>query len=191
MAVQKAKMVRATGFQPAEDADRRRDARGPHRLEACDPLPAAAPVPRALSVLSAPPMPKALPVPSAMPVPSAPPMPSALPIFSREKLLDQLDGDEMLMQRMITLFHENTPRLLNDIRGSIARRGSSDLARSAHGLLSSLGAFGAGDAHQLTQQLEAQAREENYEHAERTFAALERETAEIHATLATFTPARV
>ena len=93
------------------------------------------------------------------------------------------------MQRMIALFQENTPHLLDDIRGSIARRGSSDLARSAHGLLSSLGAFGAHDARQLTQQLETQALEENYEHTARTFAALERETAEIHVALAAFTPA--
>ena len=81
--------------------------------------------------------------------------------------------------------------LLIGIRGSIARRGSGDLARSAHGLLSSLGSFGADNARRLTEQLDAQAREENYEHTERTLAALEREAAEIHATLATFTPARV
>jgi signal transduction histidine kinase/CheY-like chemotaxis protein len=113
-----------------------------------------------------------------------------LPIFSRQKLLDQLDGDEALMQRMITLFHENTPRLLDEIRGSVARRGATDLARSAHALLSSLGAFGANDARHLTQQLETQALDENYEYTDRTFAALEREAAEIHAALAAFTPAR-
>jgi PAS domain S-box-containing protein len=113
----------------------------------------------------------------------------ALPVFSREKLLDELDGDEALMLRMFALFHENTPRLLDDIRGSIARRDGTDLARSAHALLSSLGAFGANKAHRLTQQLETQAHEENYEHTDRTFAALERETAAIHAALAAFTPA--
>jgi PAS domain S-box-containing protein len=114
----------------------------------------------------------------------------ALPVFSREKLLDELDGDEALMQRMIALFHENTPRLLDDIRGSIARRGSSDLARSAHALLSSLGAFGANNARHLTLRLETQAEHEDYEHTDQTFAALERETAEIHTALATFTPAQ-
>ena len=113
----------------------------------------------------------------------------ALPIFSREKLLDELDGDEALMQRMIALFHQNTPRLLEDIRGSIARHGAIDLARSAHALLSSLGAFGANDARHLTQELLAHAHDENYEHTDRTFAALERETAEIHAALAAFAPA--
>jgi hypothetical protein len=56
--------------------------------------------------------------------------PKELPIFSRKKLLDELDGDEMLMRRMILLFQESTPRLLEDIRGSIARHASGDLARS-------------------------------------------------------------
>jgi HPt (histidine-containing phosphotransfer) domain-containing protein len=113
-----------------------------------------------------------------------------LPIFSREKLLDEFDGDETLMRRTIALFHENTPGLLDDIRGSIGRRSVGDLARSAHALRGSLGVFGARDAHQLTLQLEAQAPQEDYEKIERTFAALERGTAEIHSALAAFTTAR-
>jgi PAS domain S-box-containing protein len=119
-----------------------------------------------------------------MPPPTAPP----LPIFTREKLLDELDGDEVLLQQMIALFHENTPHLLEDIRGSIARRSSRDLGRSAHALLSSLGTFGAHDAHHLTEQLEADARLGNYKDTDRTFAALERGTHAIHAALAAFAP---
>ena len=114
------------------------------------------------------------------------PAPRALPVFSREKLLDRLDDDEALMRRMIGLFHTNTPHLLEDIRSSIARRGARDLARSAHALMSSLGAFGADGAHSLTRQLETQAEEENFEHTDSTFAALERETADVDAALATF-----
>jgi HPt (histidine-containing phosphotransfer) domain-containing protein len=129
------------------------------------------------------------PSPSTPDITNADKNPSALPIFTREKLLDQLDGDEELMQRLVAIFQENTPRLLEEIRGSIARRGSRDLARSAHALLSSLGAVGANDAHQLTRQLEAQALEEDYTETERTFAALEQETAEIHTALAAFTSA--
>src|SRR5690606_37682872 len=41
------------------------------------------------------------PVPEAAPKPQ----PGSLPIHSRERLLDELDGDEELMERMITLFH--------------------------------------------------------------------------------------
>jgi len=113
----------------------------------------------------------------------------AFPIFAREKLMDELDGDEDLMRQMIALFHENTPRLLDDIRSAIARHSADELARSAHALLSSLGVFGAHDARRLTQQLEAQASQENYENTDQTFAALERGTAEIYTALAAFTAA--
>jgi PAS domain S-box-containing protein len=110
--------------------------------------------------------------------------PETPPIFSREKLLELLDGDEILMRRMIALFHENAPRLLDDIRGSIARRASGDLARSAHALRNSLGTFGAQDAHRLTLQLETQAHQGDYENTDRIFAALVHGTAEIQAALA-------
>jgi signal transduction histidine kinase/CheY-like chemotaxis protein/HPt (histidine-containing phosphotransfer) domain-containing protein len=113
-----------------------------------------------------------------------------LSLYSREELLQQCDGDDKLMGRLIALFHENTPRLLDDIRDSIARRGSSNLGRSAHTLLSSLGAFGANDARRLTEQLLAQAHNEDYENTDGTFAALERRTAEIHLALDAFTAVR-
>jgi HPt (histidine-containing phosphotransfer) domain-containing protein len=80
-----------------------------------------------------------------------------------------------------------SPHRLDDIRDSIARRGARDLAHSTHALLSFLGAFGAHDASHLTQQFEAQGREENC-HTDETFAALEKETAGIHLALAAFTP---
>jgi PAS domain S-box-containing protein len=112
------------------------------------------------------------------------PSPKELPVFSRKELLDELDGDEILMRRMISLFQESTPRLLDDIRGSIARRASGDLARSAHALRSSLGTFGAHEAHRLTLQLETQADQNDYEEMDRIFSALARGTAEIQAALA-------
>ena len=116
------------------------------------------------------------------------PMPScldtALSIYSREKLLDDFDGDEQLLQRMIQLFHENTPRLLDDIRDALTRRRASELSHAAHALLSSLGVFGAKRAHQLTLLLETPTADESYEHHDRTFEALQREVAEIYPALA-------
>ena len=54
---------------------------------------------------------------------------TAQPIFGLNKLLDNLDGDEILMQRIVRLFHENTPRLLASVRGAIAEpRFSRDCA---------------------------------------------------------------
>jgi hypothetical protein len=51
-----------------------------------------------------------------------------------------------------------------------------------------LGVFGANEAGHIARLLETQAQEENYEHTDRTFAALERETDTIYAALAAFTP---
>jgi len=114
----------------------------------------------------------------------------ALPTFSREKLLDELDGDEALMGRMIVLFHENVLRIIGDIRGSIERRNAADLSFAAHSLISYLGVFGAHDALRLARQLEAQTDFEDNKHIDLTFAALEHSTADIYATLASFTAAR-
>ncbi|HMJ07112.1 MAG TPA: ATP-binding protein [Chthoniobacterales bacterium] len=108
------------------------------------------------------------------------------PVFSRAKLLDDLDGNETILQRMALLFGQNTPRQLDDLRSALAHRSSADLARSAHTLLGSLGVFGATQAHHLTQQLETQALLENYDEAARTFAALEHETEHVAAAIREF-----
>jgi CheY-like chemotaxis protein len=108
--------------------------------------------------------------------------------FDRATLLDQFDGDEHLLQRMVAIFHTNTPRMLAELRDSIVRRSSEDVARTAHTLLSSMGAFGAQDALHLTRQLETRARQNDYESIDRTFAALERETAKLYLSLSSFTP---
>ena len=110
-------------------------------------------------------------------------------IFSREMLLDQVDGDEIVMRRMIGIFAEDTPRLLDDIRAAIARRGPDELSRAAHALLSSLGAVGAEHAHHLTQELETHAHDQDYEQIHRTFAALQRDVVEIQHALAAFAAA--
>jgi signal transduction histidine kinase/CheY-like chemotaxis protein/HPt (histidine-containing phosphotransfer) domain-containing protein len=112
-----------------------------------------------------------------------------LPTFDREELLEQFDGSEALLQKVIALVHENLPSMLDDLRASASRRNGGDLARSAHALLGSLGLLGAHRAQRLTQQLESQGLEENYEHTDRTLANLECETAEIHATLSAFAAA--
>ena len=110
----------------------------------------------------------------------------APPILGREKLLDDLDGDQDLMRRMVALFQRNTPHLLDDMRSAIALGSSADLAHSAHALLSSLGVFGATEARRLAHQLETHARAENFVETSRTFADLERETQKLHIAIEAF-----
>lgn len=109
-----------------------------------------------------------------------------LPVFTRQVLLDQVEGDEDVMERMIVLFQEKTPRLLADLGSAIKRRGFADLSFSAHALLGSYGAFGAHDAQLLAEQIEVQAQSGDYEEVGRTFAELKRETTGIQVALAAF-----
>jgi len=113
-------------------------------------------------------------------VPVAPP---TLPILSREELLDQLDDDEALLQRMIALFQSNTPRLMADLQATIVRENRVGLARAAHALLSSFGAFGATRAHELGRRLEAFGPQEAFPRAAATYVELEAETKRISAAL--------
>jgi PAS domain S-box-containing protein len=104
-------------------------------------------------------------------------------IFARATLLDQLDNDEALLQQMLTLFADNTPLLLDELSGSIARRNRGELASSTHKLLSSLGAFGAVRGRELTLRLEELGRSERWMDADAVFGELERESAWIAQTL--------
>ena len=109
------------------------------------------------------------------PRPSAEAPPARMfPIFSRQTLLEKLDGDEALMGRLIGLYHVNTPRLLDEIRTAVADGSGTDIEFGAHALRSYLGIFGAFDASSLAGQLEAQGSRNDIETAGRTFAALER-----------------
>ena len=101
---------------------------------------------------------------------------AAASIFTREKLMDQFDGDPTLMRKLIALFHENAPNLLEEMRRSIAQGMPDDLACSAHTFLGSLGVFGATRARRLTLQLEEQGRSETLEGSIATLGELERET---------------
>jgi PAS domain S-box-containing protein len=112
----------------------------------------------------------------------------ALPLFSLDTFLDQMDGDEELTGRLIGLLRESMPRILNDIRDSIARRNAADLAFAAHSLVSCLGVFGPQAICHPIRELETQAHQQDFEHTGRTFAALERGVAEIHAALERFHP---
>jgi len=109
-----------------------------------------------------------------------------LPIFSLQPFLDQVDGDEDLTARLITLFQECLPRLRDDIRASVARRNAPDLAFAAHSLLSCLGIFGAYAVCDLCRELETQAHQLDYQHTDLTFAALDRGIAEVIAVVDCF-----
>ncbi len=97
-------------------------------------------------------------------------------LASREKLLEDCDGDEELLASLLALYQQNTPGLLEDIRRAIARNAAGELALAAHAILSSLGVVGAGEAWRLARLLEACGNRGNLGQATALLQELERET---------------
>jgi PAS domain S-box-containing protein len=108
----------------------------------------------------------------------------ASPTFSRAILLDNLDGDTALLDRVTTLFKQNTPTYLNQMRHAITQRDGLALEKSAHTLLSSLGIFGAHRASDITRTLQVTGQLQNFEEAGERFTELENETDRIYAAMA-------
>jgi HPt (histidine-containing phosphotransfer) domain-containing protein len=85
-------------------------------------------------------------------------------------MLKHLDDDEERLQKLIELFTENTPQIMESIRAAITRHNSAGLEKAAHKLLSSLGAFGAAHARDLASGLEKQGERKDFKGADEKFA---------------------
>jgi PAS domain S-box-containing protein len=108
----------------------------------------------------------------------------ASPLFSRAVLLDNLDGDTALLDRVMALFKQNTPAYLDQMRHAISQHDGVALERSAHTLLGSLGIFGANRARDITMSLQVTGQLQNFKDARERFTELENETDRIYASMA-------
>ncbi|HEV2842756.1 MAG TPA: ATP-binding protein [Chthoniobacterales bacterium] len=106
------------------------------------------------------------------------------PPFSRATLLDNLDGDMELLDRVTTLFKENTPEYLARMGQAIAQRDGLALEKSVHILLSSLVVFGADRARDIARTLQLTGQLENFDEAAKRYVELKNETDRIYAALA-------
>src|SRR5207249_1728103 len=93
--------------------------------------------------------------------------------FNRSRALDQVEGDEALLQRMIGVFSRQAPRLLHELAGSIAQRNAPALERAAHKLKSSVGNFAAERAFEAAFRLERIARGGDLTEAEEAYRQLD------------------
>jgi HPt (histidine-containing phosphotransfer) domain-containing protein len=93
------------------------------------------------------------------------------------------------MRELVSIFHDNTPQIVQAIGEAVEKRDASALAAHAHKLLSSLGAFGAGRARTLALRLEKHGQESDFGGAKERFTELEQETDEIYVALADFVSA--
>ncbi|MEY2496189.1 MAG: hypothetical protein QOJ45_2681 [Verrucomicrobiota bacterium] len=104
--------------------------------------------------------------------------------YNREQLLSQCDGDEALMAELVSIFHDNTPQILQAVDEAVEKGDAPALAAQAHKLLSSLGVFGAGRARALALRLEKHAEENDFGGAKERVTELERETHKIYTAFA-------
>ncbi|HYJ06351.1 MAG TPA: ATP-binding protein [Chthoniobacterales bacterium] len=105
------------------------------------------------------------------------------PLPDRSTLLDNLDGDTVLLEQLTTLFKQNTPAYLAQMRRAIKERDGLALEKLAHTLVSSLGIFRANRATDLTMTLQAAGKSQDFEEAGRHLTELENETCRIYAAI--------
>ena len=75
-------------------------------------------------------------------------------VLDLDTALEFADGDWELLRRMAQLFLSQCPKLLGEVRDSVARGDAPALERAAHKLKASVGSFGAQQAYQATLRLE-------------------------------------
>ena len=85
-----------------------------------------------------------------------------------------------LLRKMLSLFAEDSPRMLADIRRAIDERDASALKLASHALKGSVANFAAPTAVAAALALEVMAREGNLGGAERAYQELEDELARFH-----------
>jgi HPt (histidine-containing phosphotransfer) domain-containing protein len=105
------------------------------------------------------------------------------PFQDRGTLLDNLDGDTVLLDQLTTLFKQNTPTYLAQMRRAIKERDGLALEKIAHTLVSSLGIFRAYRATDITMTLQAAGKSKDFEEAGRHLTELENETRRIYAAI--------
>jgi HPt (histidine-containing phosphotransfer) domain-containing protein len=100
-----------------------------------------------------------------------------------DTLLARVGGSHEMLEEIIGLFLEDSPKLIEVIRKALAEGNANAAYRGAHTLKGSVGNFDAHEAVAIAQRLEARAREGDFQAAKGAFAALEREMTDLHAKL--------
>ncbi len=107
---------------------------------------------------------------------AAPPQESpAEAAFDREAALQRVGGDEVFLAELIELFLQDYPRLLDEVRGALARNDADGLSRNAHALKGSASNFGAKPVCAAAQALEALGKSGNLDGADDLLGRLEME----------------
>jgi two-component system sensor histidine kinase/response regulator len=82
----------------------------------------------------------------------------AAPVFDRDGALSRVGGDVDLLREIGSLFLQEYPQGVRDLRTAVTDRDPRGIERKAHSLKGSVATFGAGPAFQAAMALENKAR---------------------------------
>jgi two-component system, sensor histidine kinase and response regulator len=119
-----------------------------------------------------------------------PPAMAADPVSSSGAVIDLQEalhrvGDQETLEELARLFIEECPKLMTQIRQSLAASDGIALERSAHSLQGSSASLGAPGISRASQELQKLARSGHWTAARSLFASLEREIAALYSQLST------
>jgi CheY-like chemotaxis protein len=113
----------------------------------------------------------------------ADPTEEELAIPGRQVLLDRVEGDGELLGRMVTLFRDQSERLLGDLQTAIERSDAPAVNESAHALKGSIAYWCQGKAYHIARTLEERGRSGELQNAGRECEQLRLEYARLEETL--------
>jgi HPt (histidine-containing phosphotransfer) domain-containing protein len=108
------------------------------------------------------------------------------PAWSPEPMLERLGGDVDLGRQLVTLFLSEYPRLVENLRASLASGRPQDVRRAAHAVKGSIANFIETGPHETAFEIERLGQEERLEPAMALVPRLERELAAIVPCMRTF-----
>ena len=106
--------------------------------------------------------------------------------FDASRALDQIEGDREGLSILFCTFQRVSAEQLDELRAAIHARNSETAASVAHCLKGSLGVFAAGPAVRIAQQIEASARQSDFDGAQQALVSLEDECTRLKEELAKF-----
>ncbi|MFO7837981.1 MAG: Hpt domain-containing protein [Desulfosalsimonadaceae bacterium] len=98
-----------------------------------------------------------------------------LPLFSRQELLERVDGDEELLREVLLIYMEDTPSVLESLKQGIDANSPEAVAKAAHTLKGSSANIAAERLRRRARELEQKAQEGDLEGAAAFYDMLESE----------------
>jgi HPt (histidine-containing phosphotransfer) domain-containing protein len=104
--------------------------------------------------------------------------------------LKRVAGDRELLRELVTVFLDECPRWLEELRAAVAGQDATRVQRLAHTTKGALGQLGAEVAFAVAERLERMGREARLTGAEEAHAALEKEFLRLQPVLRQFATTR-